>query len=129
MIELAGEPGTIAAERLDLRRQRFLAAIGLAPPLGRRLQRIERQRQPPARDLDRIGLAHLAIRCGHPRRRTQVKIVRRQLFINGTLRRIEQERQRLKRFSRWPVHDAVRTAGRAFDFKAPRMLSVRRLFP
>jgi hypothetical protein len=54
---------------VDLGKQRFLAAIELAAPLGRRFERIKRERQSLARDLDRIVLAHLAIQCGHKRRR------------------------------------------------------------
>ena len=45
-----------------------LKSIGLLPALRRRLQRLERERQTPRRELDRIGIAHLAIRCGQSRR-------------------------------------------------------------
>ena len=118
VIELAGEPRPIGAERVDLRKKRFLAAIELAAPLGRRFERVKRERQPLARDLDGIVLAHLAIQCGHKRRAPHVKSVRPQLFTHGSLRRIELKRQRPKRFVPSPVHDAVRPGGRAIDSRA-----------
>ncbi len=67
LIELAGEPRAVITQRVDLRRQRVLGARGLAAPLDRRLQRIERKRQAPARSLDRIDLAHAPFRVSHGR--------------------------------------------------------------
>src|SRR6516165_8498338 len=63
VVEFAGQAGAIGIERLDVRCERFVLSAGTAPLLGRRLQRFECQRKPPARHLDRIGLAHF----GHPR--------------------------------------------------------------
>jgi hypothetical protein len=57
----------------------------------------------------------------------QVKIVRLQLFTLRTLRRIEQERQRPKRLSWRPVHDANGRLA-AHLTQGPPMLSVPRLF-
>jgi hypothetical protein len=62
LIKVVREQGTVGTERMNLARQRLLAAVGLVPTLGRRLQRVECKRQTPARNLNRIGLAHAAIR-------------------------------------------------------------------
>jgi hypothetical protein len=62
LIELAGKPRAIAAERMDLAHQRCPLAIGLQTPLGGGLKRIERKRKPPRRSFKQIGVAHLAIR-------------------------------------------------------------------
>src|SRR5262249_44552559 len=83
-MELAGERGGVA--------------IGVTAPLRRRIQRIERLGQAPARDLDRIRFAHaplLAPVLRSPAVTTSAKNVRRQRFTKGTLRRIELQRQRL----------------------------------
>src|ERR1700676_1302165 len=58
LIKLARQPRPIGAERVDMLGERLLAAIGLAPPLGRGLQGVERMRKPALRDVDRVGLAH-----------------------------------------------------------------------
>src|SRR5262249_14983931 len=66
-IELLREFRAVGTERLDLRGQRVDAAIGVAPPLGRRLKRIERSDQPARRRLDRAGtdrVRHVAFRHG-----------------------------------------------------------------
>jgi len=52
LIEFAGKPRPIAVERMDLIGERLLAAVGLAPALDCRIQRIERVRQAPACNLD-----------------------------------------------------------------------------
>src|SRR5262245_15400904 len=41
-IEIAGEPGLVVAQRVDLRGQIVLAEIDLATPLGRGFERVER---------------------------------------------------------------------------------------
>jgi len=81
---------------MDLGHERILPAIELAPPLGRRFERIEGVRQALAGELDGITVAHSAILGGHKRRAPHVKIVRPQLFTHGSLRRIELQRQRPK---------------------------------
>jgi hypothetical protein len=79
------------------------------------------------RKLDGIAIAHLAILGRHKRRAPHPKIVRQQTFTHGSLRRIELQRQRPKRFSRSPVHDADGAA--AVQLTRPaRVLSDRRLF-
>jgi hypothetical protein len=93
---------------VDLREKRFLSAIKFAAALDRRVERIKRERQALLRHLDRIVLAHWAIQCGHNRREPHAKSVRPQLFTQGSLRRIELERQSPKRFVPNPVHDALR---------------------
>ena len=65
LIELAGEPGAVAVERVDLIGERLHAAVGLAPALRRLIQRLECQRQTAACSLDRIGFAHAPIRLSH----------------------------------------------------------------
>src|SRR5271155_5048586 len=60
MIEFAGEPRPIGAERVDLCEQCLMVAIEFAAPLGRSLQRIERERQTPVRNVDGIGVVHTA---------------------------------------------------------------------
>ena len=60
-VELVGKPRAVGAERLDPRRQFVLVAVGVAPPLDRALQRIQRRHQPPRRGFDvgerRLGVA------------------------------------------------------------------------
>ena len=51
-VEFVGEPRAIGAERLDPARQFVLVAVGVAPPLDRAFQRIERRHQPPRRGVD-----------------------------------------------------------------------------
>jgi len=107
VIKLAGEPRPIGAERMDLHQQRLEVTIEFAAPPGCGFERIKRKRQTPARDGDGIGIVHVAIRYGQRVARHQVKTLRPQLFTHGSLRRIEQERQRPKQISSHPVHDAV----------------------
>ena len=57
-IEISRHPRTVFAERLNLRGERLVAAIGFAPALGRRLQGIERRGKPPCRCFDRVCLGH-----------------------------------------------------------------------
>ena len=107
------------AERMDLIGERFLAAIGLAPPLGCGLQCVERKRQPALRDVNRIGVAHLAfrsqaIRLAHwPR-----KLCDGNRLSRRTLRRIDGKASTLAR-RRWPVHDACARGGRGIDYGCP----------
>ena len=46
------------AERMQLGGERLLAAVGLAPPLDRRLQRVERERKTLAGGVDGARLGH-----------------------------------------------------------------------
>jgi hypothetical protein len=64
-VKFAGEPRAIAAQRMKLIGHGLSAAIGLAAPLGRRVQGIERKRKPRRCGRDQIGLAQLDIGCGH----------------------------------------------------------------
>src|SRR5258708_5332765 len=48
-VELVGEPRSIRAERLNPHRQLILVAVGLAPPLDRAFQRVQRRHQTPRR--------------------------------------------------------------------------------
>ena len=54
-VELIGEPRAVGAERLDPRRQLVLVAVGLAPPLDRALQRVQRGHEPPRCGFDIRG--------------------------------------------------------------------------
>ena len=64
-VELVGEPRSIRAERLDPARQLVLVAVGLAPPLDRAFQRIQRRHQPPRRgfNIGRSLARHYRNRC------------------------------------------------------------------
>src|SRR5690242_19968591 len=57
-VEVGGKLRAIRAERLDLCGELVLAMIGLAPALGRSLERIERRRQAAAGCLDCARIAH-----------------------------------------------------------------------
>jgi len=57
-------------------------------------------------EFEGIVVAHLAILGGHRHREPHVKTVRPQQFTDGSLRRIELQRQRPKQLSSAPVHDA-----------------------
>ena len=59
-VEFVGEPRPIGAERLDPARQLVLVAIGIALSLGRSLEGIERQHQPPRCGID-VGIDRLGI--------------------------------------------------------------------
>src|SRR5206468_6284380 len=54
-VELVGKTRAICAERLDPRRELVLVAIGIAPPLDRAFERVERRHEPAGRDLDLDG--------------------------------------------------------------------------
>ena len=56
-VERGGELRAVEAERLQLARRALLAAVGLAPPLDRGIERIERQRQALHRIVDCALLA------------------------------------------------------------------------
>src|ERR1700722_19629934 len=62
LIEFAGQPRAIGVERMDLADQGLPAAVSLAPPFDGRVQCLERARQAPARNFNRIGFAHAPIR-------------------------------------------------------------------
>ncbi len=76
LVEFARQPRAIGIERMDLAGKRFLGAVGVAPALGRSVERVERLGQPPGRDFDRIGVAHAAIRAAIRGPHTKPKIVR-----------------------------------------------------
>ena len=59
-VEFVGQPRSIGAERLDPACQFVLVAVGVAPPLGRGFQRIERRHQPPRRGVD-VGKVRLGV--------------------------------------------------------------------
>ena len=68
------KPRAIGAERLDPARQFVLVAVGVAPPLRRRLQRIERHHQAPRGGvdvgIDRLGIAGpVGVTIAHGRQR------------------------------------------------------------
>src|SRR5580704_14759782 len=69
MVKLAGEPGAVVVERMDLIGERLDAAVDLTPALRRLVQRLERQRQTAACSLDRIGLAHALTQLSHRARK------------------------------------------------------------
>src|SRR5215467_14673430 len=57
-IKLRGEPGAVGAERLQLRVQCLLAAIGLVPALDSGGERIERERKTLAGRVDGAPFGH-----------------------------------------------------------------------
>ena len=59
-VEFVGEPRAIRAQRLDPARQFVLVAVGVAPPLHRAFQRVERRHQPPRGGVD-IGRCRLGV--------------------------------------------------------------------
>src|SRR4029077_18983465 len=65
LVELAGQPGAVVVERMDLVGERLRAAVGLAAALRRLVQRLQRQAQTAACSFDRIGIAHAPIRLPH----------------------------------------------------------------
>ena len=65
-VERGGEPGAVDAERMELARQPFLAAVGLAPSLDRGVERVQRERQTLDRLIDRALVGHRL----HPRSKT-----------------------------------------------------------
>lgn len=69
LVKLAGKPGAVAAEDVNLFGELAIGAIGLEPPFGCGLERFERQGQASGRGFDRVGVAHMAFRRGQSRRR------------------------------------------------------------
>jgi hypothetical protein len=54
---------------MDLIGHGIRAARSFLPELGGGVERVQRKRQPPTRSLDRIDLAHAAIRVPYGRRK------------------------------------------------------------
>src|SRR5690349_12396301 len=58
MIEIGGQARTVGAERMELRQELFLVAVGLAAALHRGGQTIERLRQAFCRCIDCASVGH-----------------------------------------------------------------------
>src|SRR5262245_50105370 len=93
-IEVAGELGAIAAERMQLRGQALLATVRLAAALDRGFQCIERKRKPLGCAFYGRYIAH-AGNASTPRaaQAARPKTVRRQAVSDGSLRAIAARRQ------------------------------------
>ena len=68
VIKLACQSRAVGTESMDLGDEGILPAVDFVAPLGSRLKRIQRMRQPLACKLDGITIAHLAILGRHKRR-------------------------------------------------------------